>query len=616
MKILKLTKLGFSSLCAFIFLATSCQAIEQLQQDTSLNDNSAIKKENKIKKQKKENKNNPSLSKTNKKLLTPNMSPGAFSGVDIQRTKQYYENLENRKDSEQYQLNGNVTEDLNSIKLPERTIAKDSSVYIKEVLITDSKIFSDSEINHFKSLAEKKELTSEDINNLVDLINIQYKKKNIITAQAFLPVQDLKGGVLKVELIEAKIGEVNIEGNKFNRKWFLKSRYSQKKGDILDLAKLENDLKIFNKNARSVQLSAKLKPGKEYGTTDVTLMANEQLPYHISASYDSFGRETTGLLRGGILTSADTLFGFQDRMSAAVNLSRSSVSPYFDYNVPINKKGTRAGFSYIYGKSDISSGQYKDFDIISKTNVFSTYITHPLKETERLTLNLNTSGNIKLSTASIADYNYSRYNDYNVAIGMGGQYRFNKSILYGSLYSTNGIINNQMQSVKEYFTKLNGDFYYIHYLPKDIITTLRVGGQYSPNNVAFIEQYQIGGISSVRGYAESLLMAASSYYASLELLFPIPFLPEQIKIPFTKNEGKFDLRNNVKFALFADTGTVFPYKEKINKIDFLASVGAGLRFAISKYITARTYVGIPLMNKDMYAEPSARLHFDLTASPF
>lgn len=614
MLLLKYTKLSICIICAILFLSNSCQAIEEIQLDTTQeSNNSAAKKENIIPEQKNSNENIPEI---NKNLLTPNIAPSTIPGVDIERTRQYYQNLENRNEQNSFELNNNTPDDLNGIILPPRKIVDAPSLYIKQVSITQSKIFSDEELIHFKSLAEKKVVTSEDINNLVELINIQYRKKNIITAEAFLPVQNLQGGVLKIELVEAKIGEVNVEGNKFNRKWFLESQYSQKPGDILDLKKLESDLENFNKDARSIQLSAKLKPGEKYGTTDVTLQANEQLPYHISATFDSFGRETTGLLRSGILVNTDSLFGFQDRLSAAINASRSSISPYLDYNVPINKKGTRVGVSYIYGRNDISSGQYRDFDITSRTNVFSSYISHPLIQNDRCSLSLNASANMKFTTSSISDYMYSKYNDYNIAIGLGGQYKFNKSILYGSIYSTNGIINNKMASEKETFTKLNSDLYYIHYLPKNIIATIRTGGQYSPSNIPYIEQYQIGGISSVRGYTESLLMAASSYYASLELLFPIPFLPEEINVPFSKKESKFALRNNIKFAVFGDTGAVLPYQDQSTNINFLASVGAGLRIAVSKYITGRVYVGIPLMNKDLYGEASARLHFDLVASPF
>lgn len=212
-------------------------------------------------------------------------------------------------------------------------------------------------------------------------MNEQYAKKNIITAKATL--ESLEGGILKIELMEAKIGKISVQGNKFNRKWFLKKQNSSKPTDVLNIQELENDLKTFNKNARSIKLSAKLQPGEKYGTTDIILNAEEKIPYHFSASWDSFGRETTGLLRGGLMVSTDSLFGFQDRLAAAINMSRSAISPFVDYIIPINKKGTRIGGSYMFGNSKVTSGEYRNFDLTTDTHVFSTYITHPLIESQK-----------------------------------------------------------------------------------------------------------------------------------------------------------------------------------------------------------------------------------------
>ncbi len=316
------------------------------------------------------------------------------------------------------------------------------------------------------------------------------------------------------------------------------------------------------------------------------------------------------------MVSADSLFGFQDRFSFAINKSRSATTPYIDYNIPINRKGTRIGVSYMYGDNKISSGQYKDFDLGAKTHITSGYITHPLINNEKGSLNITSSFNLKFSDASISSYKYSSFKDYNIAIGLGGHRNFKRSVLYGSLYSTNGIIEDRIRENKNFFTKLNLEGYYVHYLPKGIIATLKVGGQYSPNDMAYVEQYQIGGISSVRGYTESLLLAPSSYYTSLEVLFPIPFLPETIKIPFKKDNSEFRLRDSVKFATFFDHGAIFPYETKTESPNFLMSVGAGLRMALSKFVTARMYIGVPLMNTKYYEQASARLHFDLIVSPF
>ena len=550
--------------------------------------------------------------KVNKNLLRPNESPGLMTDTD--RTRRYFESLEDAHRVEmEEELDESIIIDEEPLKLPARIEKNAATTKINKLEISNSEIFSDTEMAEFASLVEGQELTAEDINNFVQIINNQYAKKKIITARAYL--ESLENGVLKIELMEAKIGAIYVEGNRFNRKFFLKKQISSKPSDVLNLQVLEEDLKTFNKNARSIKLTAKLKPGEEYGTTDVILQANESFPYHFSASWDSFGRESTGLLRGGLMLSTDSLFGFQDRLTGAVNLARSTTNPFVDYNFPVNRKGTRVGGSYMFGNSKITSGEYKDFDLTAKTHIFSVYASHPLVDNEKMQLKFNTSANIKLSTSDISNFRYTNYKDYNLAVGFGGRYNFNKSVLFGSLYSTNGIIEDEIRSFSQYFTKVNADAYYIHYLPKGIIATVRAGGQYSPHDISYIEQYQIGGISSVRGYSESLLLGASSYFVSLEMLFPIPFLPEEIKVPF-KKDSTFRLRDSIKVAAFFDNGAVFPHEGKTGTTNFLSSVGAGIRLAISKYLTARAYVGIPLMNCGVYDQASARLHFDIIASPF
>ncbi len=555
-----------------------------------------------------------SETEVNKNLLTPNESPGIMT--DPAKTKRYYDSvndtrrIETKKDKKTKDLIEKAP-----LRLPARIQEGNITTHIDTVEIGESKIFSKEEIAAFKSLVEGQDVTAEDLNNLVELINQEYRAKKIITARAYLAADSLAYGKLRIELMEAKIGKVYVEGNRFNRKWFLKRMVKNRNGKILDISSLENDLLQFNKFSRSIQMSAQLKPGEKYGTTDVVLKAEEKFPYHFIASYDSFGRDTTGLMRGGLMLATDSFLGFQDRLTGAINMARSSTAPYVDYNFPINRKGTRLGFTYMYGNNHVTSGQYRDFDLRANTHIFSGYITHPIKDTEKFSLNFNTSANIKLSTASIYDIKYSNYKDYNIAVGLGGRYNFKRSVLFGSVYSTNGIIEDGMRDFSNFFTKVNADGYYIHYLPKGIIATMRVGGQYSPNNISYIEQFQIGGISSVRGYTESILLAPKSYFASLELLFPIPFLPETIKNPFNR-EQTYRLRDSVKFATFFDHGAVFAYHVPVGTINFLASVGAGLRFAISKYITARFYVGFPLMNTSLLHQSNARLHFDLVVSPF
>ena len=552
-------------------------------------------------------------SQVNQQLLAPNEAVNSMT--DIQTARRYYDSGKGRN-TEQPAEDTNIKKNTDAeIKLPPRTKKNARTVHIYNVEMNKSEIFSESEIRKFKSLLQGKDVTSEDINNFVNIINEQYLKKGVITARAYITEGKINDGILKIELMEARIGKLSVDGNEYNKEWYLRSQFSRKDGDVFSLTDLKEELKTFNQNARSIKMRAELKPGEEYGTTDVQLHAEETKPYHLSASFDNFGRDTTGEHRGGLIASTDSLIGFQDRLSVAANVARSSFNPYIDYSVPVNRYGTRAGISYMYGKSKVTSGEYKDFDLNAKTNTYSTYISHPLINSAKGKLNFNTSLNMKTSTSKIAGFKYSEYKDYNAAIGFGGNYNFTRSILYGSLYSTNGVIKDKIRNERTNFTKVNADGYYIQYLPWGIIGTFKAGGQYSPDNISYVEQYQIGGISSVRGYSESLLMAPSAYYTSLEMLFPIPFLPETINTPFTDNK-QFRLKDSIKFAAFVDHGGIFPHEGKPKRTNYLLSDGFGLRMAFNKYLSARVYVGFPLKNRGTYHESSTNFHFDLIAAPF
>ena len=554
-------------------------------------------------------------SKINQNLLMPNESVNSMTDIGKARSVYNLRNIQHDQSVEEKIEAKENPSDNEEIKLPPRTQKDDIFVHISQVEISKSEVFSETEIKKFESLLKDKEATAEDINNMISLINAQYIKKGIVTARAFIEEGSLNDGVLKIELMEAHIGKLEISGNKYNRTWFLRSQLTNKDGDLFNLNTLQKDLNTFNRNARSVKMRAELKPGEKYGTTDVKMVAEESFPYHLSSSFDNFGRDTTGEHRGGLVASSDSLIGFQDRLSVAFNMSRSSSNPYVDYSIPVNRRGTRIGVSYMYGKSEISLDNNTGFDLTAKSRTLSGYLTHPLIDTSKGKLNLNTSVNSKNSHADISDITYSKYKGRSVAVGLGGNYNLNKSVLYASSYLTSGVIEDHIKDEEHSFSKMNADLYYIHYLPSSIISTFKAGGQYSPDNMAYLEQYQIGGISSVRGYSEGVLMAPSAYYTSLEMLFPIPFLPETINVP-CKKDATFRIKDSIKFATFIDHGAVFYHDRPTEKENFLLSAGVGLRFALSKYISARFYVGFPLMNKKTYHESDAAFHFDIIAVPF
>lgn len=566
---------------------------------------------------KEEKGNNPNLEQVelNKNLMLPNMSPGGLP-TDIERTRDYYNNLRDFSPNNTPKDDGNdVAIPKTELKLPERSQKGAPTVQVTNVTISQSKVFSDDELGKFKSLVQNKSVTAEDLNNLIYLIDTQYRKKNFITAKAYIPAATLKGGTLHIELLEAKIGKIIIEKNKYNRTFFLRSSLTQKEGEVLNIETLQNDLRRFNSISTGIKLTARLKAGVAYGTTDIVLSADESFPVHLIPALDNFGRSESGLERMGFTMATDNVFGVQDRLTSSISLSRGSFAPFVDYNLPVNNKGTRIGASYMHGNTNIIDGDYKDFNINSKIDTYSMYVTHPLIEKEKFSLSGIVSANYKNATSTISDFEYTNLHSKSLSAGVNGKYYVKDGMLYFSNMITNGYVDDSVTGANDFFVKYNGSLFYVRYFKNGIILNGRAGIQAMPGNIPFLEQFQIGGISTVRGYAESLFLGQSAYYASLEALFPIPFLPEQVTLPINRETKKtLKIRENIKFATFFDNGGVFRYDESVSNNNYLSSVGCGLRIALSKYLTARLYWGFGL--RTIQGEPSSRFHFDLISTPF
>ena len=170
-------------------------------------------------------------------------------------------------------------------------------------------------------------------------------------------------------------------------------------------------------------------------------------------------------------------------------------------------------------------------------------------------------------------------------------------------------------SDSSYF-KLAGGVLRLHDFSHGIIGQLRGSYQVIPNSkhIPYLDQFQTGGLATVRGYSEGVTIGKSGYFFSGELMFPLG--PRYISTKDGVNH-KF-IGNYLKGAIFADTAGIFPYvgEDYYNGSYFLASVGMGLRVQLPGDLSARLYWGYPLIN-NAYEQHRhmGRFHFELTLEP-
>ena len=220
-------------------------------------------------------------------------------------------------------------------------------VYVENIEVSPSQILTENEIRNIIDDYTQTNLSFANLQEIVAKINKLYLEKGFVTARAYLPEQTIENETVKIELLEGKVGDVNIYDNRWTRTSYIDKRLNLKEGDLFNLKKLEEDLMVFNRYNDNVELNANLEPGKRVlGTTDINIQTRERLPFHLTALMDNAGRTTIGKYRAGLMLQHDSLFGLRDRLTLGAYANKYSVTPFADYNIPVNKKDGRIGFSF------------------------------------------------------------------------------------------------------------------------------------------------------------------------------------------------------------------------------------------------------------------------------
>ena len=335
---------------------------------------------------------------------------------------------------------------------------------------------------------------------------------------------------------------------------------------------------------------------------------------------DNAGRYQTGRIRGGAMFYADSLFHNRDKMSLGSYFSGGATSPFFDYNFPINRKDGRIGFNYSSTFAKVRYGDYRDLDLRSRGYMYSLYYSQPL---------------IRKPDFELASYMGLNYKRSVMLSDVLGPLIYGRETMNREEITSANVAFNVRKDTRRGIWYLNQDFYYafpifdsasnyfkysggvtrLHDFSHGIIAQLRSNYQVIPHNkyIPYLDQIQTGGLFTVRGYNEGIMLGKNGYFMSGELIFPI--MPSTIKM--ANKEIPF-LGRVVKGALFADHAGIFPRRAEdyYRGSYFVASVGTGLRIQLPGSLSGRLYWGFPLISNRYETDRKyGRFHFELSLAP-
>jgi hemolysin activation/secretion protein len=528
--------------------------------------------------------------------------PGAISGAEDRQRETIRDNYRILKQIDQGR---NPFEGMRISSPQKPPVDLDSKSDVKNLRI--SRIVFDpvpraltaAELKELTSPFEGKEASLRDLYRLTIAIDALYDRKGIV-GRAVLPVQEVKDGIVRIQVVEAVVGDITTASSRPLRSWYVRKTLGMDPGELLNLSRLEERVIRYNR-LNDAQASVELAPGKKPGQSDLQLRLVDPPLVSGGVYSDNAGRDTTGELRAGAFVRLNNPLGINDSLFVSQDFTEGSESTIAQLRLPVTPWGTMFHVGFDYNTYKIIDGPFEVLEITGRSRGWELGLSQPVWAGRNGVVNL--FGNIgKKESWSWFDGVQQFYEDIQTySLGLDLLRQDKHGIWYGS--QSVGVGEDQANDLDN-FMMFRGNLARVQWLDENWTVVARGSWQYTPDDsIPSSQQFQIGGVASVRGFEEGLVSGENGYAVSLEL-----------KRALWRREGGKLLEGLV----FLDHGGVFVDKHAatVDGHTSLTSAGIGLNAAWGRHVSGRIAFGVPLEKGD-YADDisdSGRIHFSVQIS--
>ncbi len=462
-----------------------------------------------------------------------------------------------------------------------------------------------------------KPVTMRSISKMVRDTIVHYRSKDRPVVDVFVPEQEITKGVVQLMVVEARVGQVKVEGLKWFGEKNVRAHVRLQSGDVIYASSLLADVDYINKNPfRFVR--PVLQPGKEFGTTDILLDAKDRFPMRFYIGYEDTGSRETDLGRLFTGFNIGNLFdrGHEVGYQYTTNTHVHNLGIHSAYwRIPLMNRDTLAFFGNWAGYDFSMRGADQHSD---NWNAHVRYIT-PLPSSRGLAHELEFGVDFRRAENDIQVGGNTVYDDFidvgQLAFQYGGRWKDrmgNSSFVLNGYWSPFNQLFSNHQSKQAYEVVRSGtrpEYIYGHasverlwVLPEGWGLFNRVTAQLSNQRLPPTEQLGLGGYNTVRGFDERDVNSDQGLMATMELRTPRLDLGIKDK---AKNIPSF-----LQFLAFCDYGHARNRGSRAfeEKTEDMLSVGAGLRLRISDNLSVRVDYGYKLEDVQGSESGDGRFH--------
>jgi hemolysin activation/secretion protein len=473
----------------------------------------------------------------------------------------------------------------------------------------------DDEIAALVQPLEGQALTLSQLLDLRTAITDLYIRNGYVTSGAFLPSgQDLGGRVVQIQVVEGSIETIQVNGLSRLRQGYVRDRIALATHPPLNIPRLEDALRLLQIDPLLDRVDAELTAGSRPGQNLLILDLAEADPFSLALTADNSRSVSIGSIQGEAQVLHRNLLGFGDSASVRYGLTEGLNLYELRYGVPLNARDGTLQVRYESADSRIVTPQFVDAGIRSDSKTIGFSLRQPLSRSISQEFALGLALDLRESRSFILDdipFSFSIGPENGVARVTALRFSqdwltrdIRRVVAARSQFSLgldlfNATVNDTGTDGR-FFSWL-GQFQWVEQVSPRWLLVSRVNAQLTPNSLLPLERFSVGGVDTVRGYAQNQLVTDNAVVGSVEL-----------RVPLSANI------NELQLIPFIDIGTGWNNQTETPSSSVLLGTGLGVQWQPIPMANLRFAYGIPLINVSNRGGSWQEngVYFSVTMQPF
>lgn len=279
---------------------------------------------------------------------------------------------------------------VNEAKPPMTSLATGPTVVVNKVEVTGNRVIPTATLHALVANAEGQAQTLAQLEALATRITRHYRAAGYFVARAYIPEQEVAGGVVTIRVIEGNYGRFVLQNKSLVRDSTVQGLLDDVKDrDIVSLDTLERAMLIINDTPGVQVVRADVMPGEAVGTSDfaVDTVAGPRANGYVTL--DNYGSAYTGKGRLSFGADWNSPTGRGDRLSASGLVSEHAdlTNGRLGYSTLLASNGTRGELALSQTNYELTDA-FAALDAVGRARSVSLNVSTPVKRTRSHTVEL------------------------------------------------------------------------------------------------------------------------------------------------------------------------------------------------------------------------------------